>query len=110
MNIRIPRPSTRDPRPQRRIILDDFSGIDPKGKTPSEIELEWFETVYRGDLPQLTGRAVLMGCLLGGVMSLSNLYIGLKTGWGLGIAITACSLSFALGSALKRIGILRSNL
>lgn len=79
-------------------------------RSPSEVELEWFENVYRGDLPQLTARAVVMGSLLGAVMSLSNLFVGLKTGWGLGIAITACILSFTIGTALKRIGLLGSNL
>ncbi|MHC1725787.1 MAG: OPT family oligopeptide transporter [Syntrophobacteraceae bacterium] len=94
----------------RREILDEFTGIDPKGKTPTELEREWFEKVYRGDTPQLTLRAVLIGCLLGGVMSLSNLFIGLKTGWGLGVAITACILSFTLGALLRRIGLVHSNL
>ena len=90
--------------------LDDFQGIDPTGKTPGEIDLEWFENHYRGDIPQLTVRAVFIGSLLGGFMSLSNLYIGLKTGWAVGIAITACIVSFSMGTLLKRIGILGSNL
>mgnify|MGYP001405332669 CR=1 FL=1 len=90
--------------------LDDFLGIDPVGKTPREIELEWFENHYRGDVPQLTVRAVLIGSLLGGFMSLSNLYIGLKTGWAVGMAITACIVSFSLGTVLKNVGLLRSNL
>lgn len=54
-------------------------------QTPEEIEKEWFLNVYtgRGDsMAQLTLRAVIMGSFLGGFMSLSNLYIGLKTGWG----------------------------
>ena len=84
--------------------------MDPTVKSLSETELEWFRNVYRGDLPQLTTRAVLMGCLLGAVMSLSNLFVGLKTGWGLGVAITACVLSFSLGAVLSRAGLLRSNL
>ncbi len=74
------------------------------------MEREWFEKIYRGDTPQLTLRAIVMGCLLGGTMSLSNLFIGLKTGWGLGVAITACILSFTLGALLRRVGLLRSNL
>lgn len=46
---------------------------------------------------QLTWRAVLMGAsLLGAVLSLTNLYIGLKAGWGFGVAITACILSYAI--------------
>ena len=68
---------------------ENFVRIDTEGKTPIAIELEWFEKHYRGDMPQLTARAVLIGSVLGAVMSLSNLYVGLKTGWGVGIAITA---------------------
>ena len=98
--------------PERRIEkkAEEFFGIDPKGKSPEQIEREWFENYYHGEIPQLTVRAVLIGVILGGVMSLSNLYVGLKTGWGLGVAITACILSFSIGAALSKIGILRSNL
>ena len=95
----------RDERRGRR-----FFGIDPAGKSPDQIEREWFENYYRGDIPQLTVRAVLIGAILGVVMSLSNLYVGLKTGWGLGVAITACILSFSMGALLKKIGFLRTNL
>ncbi len=87
-----------------------FLGIDPRGKTPEDLEREWVENHYRGDIPQLTPRAVFIGGILGGVMSLSNLYIGLKTGWGVGVAITACILSFAVGTVLSKIGLFRSNL
>ncbi|MDB6039862.1 MAG: Oligopeptide transporter, family, partial [Verrucomicrobiales bacterium] len=60
-------------------------------------EENWYKNVYQGDsVPQLTLRAVLMGSFLGGFMALSNLYVGLKTGWALGVAITACILSFAI--------------
>jgi uncharacterized oligopeptide transporter (OPT) family protein len=47
-------------------------------------------------MAQLTWRAVLIGSCLGGVLSLTNLYIGLKAGWGFGVAITACILSYAI--------------
>jgi uncharacterized oligopeptide transporter (OPT) family protein len=43
---------------------------------------------------QLTVRAALMGMILGGVLSLSNLYIALKTGWSFGVSITAGILAF----------------
>jgi OPT family oligopeptide transporter len=67
-------------------------------------EMEWYANVYQGDrMPQLTIRAVVMGSLLGGFMSLSNLYVGLKTGWGLGVAITSCILSFAIWKALHTL-------
>lgn len=64
-------------------------------------DLQWVQHIYRGDERQLTVRAMVMGSFLGGFMSLSNLYIGLKTGWGLGVAITACILSFAISKSLR---------
>ena len=58
-------------------------------RTPAEIERHWFEHVYQGDRQrQLTVRAAVMGMLLGMVMSVSNLYLGLKSGTGIGGAIT----------------------
>jgi OPT family oligopeptide transporter len=81
--------------------------------TPEEIERQWYERVYRGRgdrMRQLTWRAVLMGSLLGGVLSLTNLYIGLKAGWGFGVAITACILSYAIWTTLHRAHIVRTPL
>jgi uncharacterized oligopeptide transporter (OPT) family protein len=73
-------------------------------RTPEEIERDWFENVYAGDrMPQLTMRALLMGMLLGGVLSTSNVYIGLKAGWSMGVAITSCILAFAIFASLARI-------
>src|SRR6266436_1256847 len=74
--------------------------------TPEEIERQWYEQVYRGRgdrMAQLTWRAVVMGSLLGGVLSITNLYIGLKAGWGFGVAITACILSYAIWTGLCRL-------
>jgi OPT family oligopeptide transporter len=72
-------------------------------KTPEEIERHWFENVYAGDnVPQLTPRALIMGMLLGAVMSLSNIYIGLKAGWSLGVAITSTILAYAVFATLHR--------
>ncbi len=69
----------------------------------------WFENYYQGDqVPQLTVRAVVMGMLLGGVMSLSNLYVGLKTGWGLGVAITACIMSYAIWQVALALGLAKT--
>ena len=63
----------------------------------------WLKNVYQGDVKQLTVRAVVMGMIIGGLMSLTNLYIGLKTGWGLGVTITACVLSFSIWKLLRVI-------
>src|SRR3989441_11500226 len=79
--------------------------------TPEEIERQWYEEVYRGrgdSMRQLTWRAVLMGSALGGVLSLTNLYIGLKAGWGFGVAITASILSYAIWTTLHRARIVRT--
>ncbi len=69
---------------------------------------QWLATVYRGDKePDLTVRAVLAGMIFGGVMSVSNLYVGLKTGWGLGVDIAAVIVIFAVFKALRSIGVVR---
>jgi len=57
---------------------------------------------------QLTWRAVVMGSVLGGVLSVTNLYIGLKAGWGFGVAITASILSYAIWTTLHRARIVRT--
>jgi OPT family oligopeptide transporter len=80
----------------------------PEGVDPEE---HWYKTVYQGDtMPQFTLRSFVMGSALGAFMALSNLYVGLKTGWGLGVAITACILSFAVGRGLQAVGVFKSNL
>ncbi|OGR72025.1 MAG: hypothetical protein A2089_12060 [Elusimicrobia bacterium GWD2_63_28] len=72
------------------------------GAAVEDVELKWYREVYQGDnMQQLTLRAVIMGGFLGAFMSLSNLYIGLKTGWGLGVAITSCILSYAIWKFLR---------
>ncbi len=69
----------------------------------AEHDKYWFDHVYVGDRQrQLTVRAVLTGCVIGGVMSISNLYVGLKIGWGLGVAITAAVLAFTLFTVLEK--------
>ena len=72
-------------------------------RTPEEIERHWFENVYAGDrMPQLTLRALVMGMLLGMLMACSNVYVGLKAGWGLGVTVTSCILAYTIFAALHR--------
>jgi len=72
-------------------------------RTPEAIEREWFENVYAGDrMPQLTLRALVMGMLLGMLMACSNVYVGLKAGWGLGVTVTSCILAYTIFAALHR--------
>jgi len=65
----------------------------------------WLENVYRGDMPQLNLRSAVTGALIGSVLSLTNLYIGFKTGWTLGVGITSVILSFAAFRFFSKIGI-----
>ncbi|MCC6874562.1 MAG: OPT/YSL family transporter [Sandaracinaceae bacterium] len=58
--------------------------------------------------PQLTLRAVLTGMLLGGVLSLCNIYSGLKIGWGFNMSITACLLGWAFWQGLHAVARTRS--
>ena len=64
----------------------------------------WFENVWRGDMPQLTLRSALTGFCLGGVLSVTNLYVAAKTGWTLGVGLTSVILAFALYRILSRLG------
>lgn len=100
----------RDDLPREEMELEDeVELIDEPKETPhvagpavEDVELKWYKEVYQGDdVKQLTLRAVVMGGFLGGFMSLSNLYIGLKTGWGMGVAITACILSYTIWKTLR---------
>src|SRR5271170_7322308 len=75
--------------------------LDPRAKISEE---EWFEKVYQGKhVPQLTFRAVLIGGILGSLMSISNLYTSIKVGWAFGVAITACVLSYTFWGGLRLI-------
>ncbi|MCX6923873.1 MAG: OPT/YSL family transporter [Verrucomicrobia bacterium] len=56
-------------------------------------------------MPQLTLRSGLTGMLIGGVLSLTNLYVGAKTGWTLGVGITSVILAFAAFKVLSAIGL-----
>jgi len=93
------------PAAEFELPVEGFTG------TPEEIERQWFEKVYRGrgdSMRQLTWRALLMGSALGSVLSLTNLYIGLKSGWGMGVAITACILSYAIWTTFVKIGLTKT--
>jgi uncharacterized oligopeptide transporter (OPT) family protein len=45
--------------------------------------------------------------LIGGAMCLSNLYVFFKTGWSMGVTLTACILAFGLFQALQRLRLVR---
>ena len=67
-------------------------------------------------VPALTFRAVSTGMLLGGALSLCNIYLGLKIGWGMNMSIAAALLGFGFwqagvaGLGLRKFGVLENNL
>jgi len=94
---------------------EELARSAPLSISPEEVlemdEATWYAKVYRGDdVPQLTFRAVIVGSALGFLLAFTNLYVGLKTGWSLGVAITACILAYALWNGLMTMGIAKSPL
>ncbi|MEN6458827.1 MAG: OPT family oligopeptide transporter [Thermoguttaceae bacterium] len=64
----------------------------------------WMKNVYCGDrMPQLTFRSLVAATVIGALMAVSNLYVGLKSGWGLGVTITAAVMAFAMFKSLETI-------
>jgi uncharacterized oligopeptide transporter (OPT) family protein len=85
-------------------------GVEATGAdTTEDPERRWLREVYQGDdARQLTVRAAVLGMILGGIMSFSNLVIALKTGWSFGVTITAGILAFVLSKGLHRIGVFKT--
>ncbi len=71
-------------------------------------EQTWYARAFRGDSAQLTLRAVAMGSVLGFFLAFTNVYVGLKAGWGLGVALTACIASFTIWTSLVKFGLSKS--
>lgn len=85
------------------MAADDTASPERK-LSPDEIERHWFENVYQGNkMKQATVRAVVMGMMLGALMCLSNVYVGLKAGWSMGVAITSCILAYVIFQGLTKI-------
>lgn len=81
----------------------------PPDKVLEMDEEEWYRRVYKGEsVPQLTARSVFLGSALGFLLAFTNLYVGLKTGWGLGVAITAALLAYGIWNVLLKAGIAKT--
>lgn len=81
-----------------------------------DTEARWLAETHRPNDPQLTLRAIVVGMLIGGLMCVSNLYVFFKTGWSMGVTITAAILAFAVfkgaqaaGITKKPLGLLENN-
>jgi uncharacterized oligopeptide transporter (OPT) family protein len=81
-------------------------------ENPDAPENERLYTPYEGE-EGFTFRAVLTGCLLGGVVSCMNIYFGLKTGWSIGGSLIAAIMGFSIFAAIKpknKYGVLEANI
>jgi putative OPT family oligopeptide transporter len=97
------------------MAIKELSEDQVKDMTLLEKDKWWFENVYQGNAPQLTIRSAITGMLLGGILSLTNLYVGIKTGWTLGVGVTSVILSFGIFKLFARfkigeeMGVLENN-
>ncbi|MCP4251346.1 MAG: OPT family oligopeptide transporter [bacterium] len=87
------------------MAIEHLTDDQVRTMTVEEKDRWWLEKVYKGDVPQMTARVVISGFLLGGLLSITNLYVGAKAGWSLGVAITAVIMAFVMFKALSRIGL-----
>ncbi|MCC7075034.1 MAG: OPT/YSL family transporter [Deltaproteobacteria bacterium] len=73
----------------------------PSAAPVDDHEAHWLKTTYRPSEANLTVRAVVVGMVIGALMCLSNLYVFFKTGWSMGVTLTACILAFAAFQVLQ---------
>ncbi len=89
--------------------------VDPATAATEDPEARWLREVYQPNEANLTVRAVIAGVLIGAIMCLSNLYVFFKTGWSLGVTLTACILAFGVfqltsaAKLTKPLGALENN-
>ena len=85
-------------------------GAEPHAHTSTDTHADQRYFPPAGEA-QLTARAVIVGCLVGGVVSCTNIYIGLRIGWSFGASIISAVLGFAFFSMLgKRLSVLETNI
>src|SRR5262245_16969297 len=72
--------------------------------TLEEKDRWWLTNVFKGDMPQLTIRAAITAFCLGRLLSATNLYVGAKTGWTLGVGLTSVILAFAMFKVFASLG------
>ena len=87
------------------MAIQELSQEQVRTLTLEQKDRWWLENVYRGNMPQLNFRSALTGMILGGVLSLTNLYVGIKTGWTLGVGLSAVILSYSAFKLFSKLGI-----
>lgn len=89
------------------LMPDSTPAAVPAAHAPVDQETQWLAGVYRPSEANLTLRSVLVGMAIGGVMCLSNLYVFFKTGWSMGVTLTACILAFGAFQFLHAVRLVR---
>ena len=87
------------------MAIEQLTPEQARDWTAEEKDRWWLAKIYRGDMPQLTLRAGATGFFLGGILSATNLYIGAKTGWTLGVGLTSVILAYASFRILSKVGV-----
>ena len=87
------------------MALQQLNEEQIKTWTRAQKDQWWLDSVYRGDMAQLTVRSGITGFLLGGVLAATALYILAKTGIGIGVGLTSVLLSFAMFRSMATAGI-----
>lgn len=83
------------------------SALNDTNAAANPREVEWLRNTYRPGEANLTVRAVVVGMLIGAAMCLSNLYVFFKTGWSMGVTLTACILAFGSFQVLQALRIVK---
>jgi uncharacterized oligopeptide transporter (OPT) family protein len=90
---------------ENRVAIHELNDEQIRTWSLEQKDRWWLENVFRGNMPQLTIRSGLTGMGLGAVLSLTNIYVGAKTGWTLGVGITSVILAFAMFKVLSKLGL-----
>ena len=81
--------------------------------TPEEVERRWYQEAYlpRGaKMRQLSFRALFLGCFLGGIMAIPNIFMGLKSGVTMGLSLTCTLMGFMLWNTMLKLRLVKGRL
>lgn len=85
------------------MAIKELTPEQVRSMTLEEKDRWWLENVYKGNMPQLNVRSALTGMILGCILSMTNLYIGIKTGWTLGVGISSVVISYGIFRLISRL-------
>ena len=87
--------------------LEGYAGL------PEEVERRWHEEAYKprgGVMRQLSFRSMFLGCFIGGIMAIPNIYMGMKSGVIMGLSLTCTLMAFMLWNVLLKLRLVRGRM